>query len=78
MCVGARKLSRSRLGLPDAPVNFRKEETIGKVLRAPNFRVAGVDRETSPNPSRLPAPRPSDARQHLHDLHRPHDLPITL
>src|ERR687893_259514 len=50
MCVGARKLFDIARVLPDAPVNFRKEENNWATVKCErsNFRVAGVDRETFP------------------------------
>src|ERR687894_1254928 len=50
MCVGARKLFEIARSLPDAPVNFRKEENNWATVNCErsNFRVAGVDRETFP------------------------------
>jgi DNA polymerase III subunit beta len=50
MCVGARKLFEIIRSLPDAPVNFRKEENNWATVKCErsNFRVAGVDRENFP------------------------------
>jgi DNA polymerase III subunit beta len=50
MCVGARKLFEIARSLPEAPVNFRKEENNWAVVNCErsNFRVAGVDRESFP------------------------------
>src|ERR671916_349293 len=50
MCVGARKLFEIARSLPDAPVNFRREENNWATVNCErsNFRVAGVDRETFP------------------------------
>src|ERR687894_3063226 len=51
MCVGARKLFEIARSLPDAPVNFRKEENNWATVKCErsNFRVAGVDRESFPD-----------------------------
>src|ERR687894_894210 len=50
MCVGARKLFEIARSLPDASVNFRKEENNWATVNCErsNFRVAGVDRENFP------------------------------
>src|ERR671917_900441 len=50
MCVNARKLFDIARVLPDAPVNFRKEENnwAAVTCERSNFRVAGVERETFP------------------------------
>jgi DNA polymerase-3 subunit beta len=64
MCVGARKLFEITRVLPDAPVNFRKEENNWATVTCErsNFRIIGVDRESFPEvpsfktaPVRLPA-----------------------
>ena len=64
MCVGARKLFEIARVLPDAPVNFRREENDWATVTCErsNFRIAGVDRESFPEvpsfksaPVRLPA-----------------------
>jgi DNA polymerase-3 subunit beta len=64
MCVGARKLFDIARVLPDAPVNFRKEENNWATVKCErsNFRIAGVDRESFPDvpsfksaPVKLPA-----------------------
>lgn len=64
MCVGARKLFEIARLLPDAPVNFRKEENNWAAIKCErsNFRVAGVERENFPEipafrsaPIRMPA-----------------------
>ena len=64
MCVGARKLFEIARVLPDAPVNFRKEENNWASVKCErsNFRIAGVERESFPDvpsfksaPVRLPA-----------------------
>jgi len=59
MCVGARKLFEIARSLPDAPVNFRKEENNWATVTCErsNFRVAGVDRDSFPEiPSSRSAP----------------------
>lgn len=50
MCVGARKLFEITRVLPDAPVNFRKEENNWATVKCErsNFRIAGVEREAFP------------------------------
>jgi DNA polymerase-3 subunit beta len=50
MCVGARKLFDIARVLPDAPVNFHKEENNWASVKCErsNFRIAGVDRENFP------------------------------
>ncbi len=50
MCVGARKLFEIARVLPDATVNFRKEENNWATVKCEraNFRIAGVDRESFP------------------------------
>lgn len=50
LCVSARKLFDIARVLPDAPVNFRKEENNWVTVKCErsNFRVAGVDRESFP------------------------------
>lgn len=50
MCVGARKLFEIARVLPDAPVNFRKEENNWATVTCErsNFRIAGVERESFP------------------------------
>ncbi|HEX7174723.1 MAG TPA: DNA polymerase III subunit beta [Pyrinomonadaceae bacterium] len=50
MCVSARKLFEIARVLPDAPVNFRKEENnwAAVTCERSNFRVAGVERESFP------------------------------
>ncbi len=64
LCVSARKLFEIARVLPDAPVNFRREENNWATVKCErsNFRVAGVDRESFPEipnsrtaPVRLPA-----------------------
>lgn len=63
MCVNARKLFDIARVLPDAPVNFRREENNWATVTCErsNFRIAGVDRESFPEvpsfkatPVRLP------------------------
>ena len=51
MCVGARKLFEIARVLPDATVNFRKEENSWAAVKCErsNFRVAGVERESFPD-----------------------------
>src|SRR5919206_2244464 len=59
MCVGARKLFEIARVLPDAPVNFRKDENNWAAVKCErsNFRIAGVDRESFPEvPSFKSAP----------------------
>jgi DNA polymerase-3 subunit beta len=59
MCVGARKLFDIARTLPDAPVNFRKEENNWATVKCErsNFRLAGVERESFPEiPSFRSAP----------------------
>lgn len=50
MCVGARKLFEIARVLPDATVNFRKEENNWVTVKCErsNFRIAGVERESFP------------------------------
>jgi DNA polymerase-3 subunit beta len=50
MCVGARKLFEIARVLPEAPVNFRKEENNWATVTCErsNFRIAGVERESFP------------------------------
>ncbi|HEV2704537.1 MAG TPA: DNA polymerase III subunit beta [Pyrinomonadaceae bacterium] len=50
MCVGARKLFEIVRVLPDAPVNFRKDENNWASVKCErsNFRIAGVERESFP------------------------------
>lgn len=50
MCVGARKLFDIARTLPDASVNFRKEENNWATVKCErsNFRLAGVERESFP------------------------------
>src|ERR671933_2518854 len=50
MCVGARKLFDIARTLPDAPVNFRKEENNWATVKCErsNFRIAGLERESFP------------------------------
>ena len=64
MCVNARKLFEIARVLPDAPVNFRKEQNnwVAVTCERSNFRVAGVERESFPEvptfktaPVKLPA-----------------------
>jgi DNA polymerase-3 subunit beta len=64
MCVGARKLFEIARVLPDAPVNFRKEENHWATVKCErsSFRIAGVERESFPEvpsfksaPVKLPA-----------------------
>jgi DNA polymerase-3 subunit beta len=64
MCVGARKLFEIARVLPDAPVNFRKEENHWAAVKCErsNFRIPGVERENFPEvpsfksaPVKLPA-----------------------
>ncbi|MCA1817877.1 MAG: DNA polymerase III subunit beta [Acidobacteria bacterium] len=59
MCVGARKLFDIARTLPDAPVNFRKEENNWATVKCErsNFRLAGVEKENFPEvPSFRSAP----------------------
>src|ERR1051325_6130553 len=59
MCVGARKLFDITRVLPDAPVNFRKDENNWASVKCErsNFRNEGVDRESFPEvPSFKSAP----------------------
>ncbi len=51
MCVGARKLFEIARVLPDATVNFRKEENNWATVKCErsNFRIAGVERESFPD-----------------------------
>lgn len=59
MCVGARKLFDIARTLPDALVNFRKEENNWATVKCErsNFRIAGVERESFPEiPSFRSAP----------------------
>jgi DNA polymerase-3 subunit beta len=59
MCVGARKLFDIARVLPDAPVNFRKEENNWATVKCErsNFRIAGIDRDNFPEvPSFKSAP----------------------
>lgn len=59
MCVGARKLFDIARVLPDAPVEFRKEENNWATVKCErsNFRIAGVERESFPEvPSFKTAP----------------------
>jgi DNA polymerase-3 subunit beta len=59
MCVGARKLFDIARVLPEAPVNFRKEDNNWATITCErsNFRVAGIDRESYPEvPSFKSAP----------------------
>jgi len=64
MCVQARKLFDISRLLPDAPVNFRKEENDWVTVKCErsNFKVAGVARDTFPEvpsfksaPTKMPA-----------------------
>src|ERR687890_2032286 len=64
LCVSARKLFEIARVLPEATVNFRKEENNWATVKCErsNFRVAGVDRESFPEipnfksaPVRFPA-----------------------
>lgn len=50
MCVGARKLFEIARVLPDAPVEFRKEDNNWATVKCErsNFRIAGVERESFP------------------------------
>src|SRR5918997_4567199 len=50
MCVSARKLFDIARVLPDAPVNFRKDENNWASVKCErsNFRIAGVERDTFP------------------------------
>src|ERR687893_1506584 len=50
MCVGARKLFDIARTLPEAPVQFRKEENNWATVKCErsNFRIAGVDRDNFP------------------------------
>ena len=50
MCVSARKLFEIARVLPDAPVNFRKDENNWASVKCErsNFRIAGVERDTFP------------------------------
>src|ERR687885_2804990 len=59
MCVQARKLFDISRLLPDAPVNFRKEENDWVTVKCENFRskIAGLPRENFPEvPSSKSAP----------------------
>src|SRR5918992_4730695 len=59
MCVSARKLFEIARVLPDAPVNFRKEENNWATVKCErsNFRIAGIDRDNFPEvPSFKSAP----------------------
>ncbi len=59
MCVSARKLFDIARVLPDAPVNFRREENnwVSVKCERSNFRIAGVERESFPEvPSFKSAP----------------------
>src|SRR5205085_8892560 len=51
MCVGARKLFEIARVLPDATVNFRKEENNWAAVKCErsNFRIAGVECESFPD-----------------------------
>ena len=51
MCVGARKLFEIARVLPDATVNFCKEENNWAAVKCErsNFRIAGVERESFPD-----------------------------
>src|ERR671938_477639 len=51
MCVGARKLFEIARVLPDAPVNFRKEENNWAAVKCErsNFRIAGLERDSFPD-----------------------------
>src|SRR5688500_17010510 len=51
MCVGARKLFEIARVLPDAPVNFRREENnwVSVKCERSTFRLAGVERESYPD-----------------------------
>src|SRR5918911_3354934 len=51
MCVGARKLFDIARTLPEAPVNFRKEENNWATVKCErsNFRLAGVERDSFPD-----------------------------
>ncbi len=64
MCVSARKLFEIARVLPDAPVNFRKEENNWVTVKCErsNFRIPGIERESFPEvpgfksaPIKLPA-----------------------
>jgi DNA polymerase-3 subunit beta len=50
MCVGARKLFEIARVLPDAPVNFRREENnwVSVKCERSNFRLPGLERESFP------------------------------
>ncbi len=64
MCVQARKLFDISRLLPDAPVNFRKEENDWVTIKCErsNFKVPGVARDTFPEvPSFKSAPTKMDA-----------------
>lgn len=59
MCVGARKLFEIARVLPDAPVNFSKEENNWATVKCErsNFKIAGIDCESFPEvPSFKSAP----------------------
>src|ERR671926_1435049 len=55
MCVGARKLFEITRVLPDAPVNFRKDENNWATVKCErsNFRIAGVERDSFPDVPKL-------------------------
>src|SRR5205085_4975843 len=57
MCVGARKLFEIVRVLPDAPVNFRKEESNWAAVKCErsNFRIVGVERDSFPEVPTFPA-----------------------
>ena len=55
MCVGARKLFEITRVLPEATVNFRKEENNWAAVKCErsNFRIAGVERDSFPDVPKL-------------------------
>jgi DNA polymerase III subunit beta len=57
MCVSARKLFEIARVLPDATVNFRKEENSWAAVKCErsNFRVAGVERDSFPEVPTFPS-----------------------
>src|SRR5918911_1079872 len=61
MCVGARKLFEIARVLPDAPVNFRRDENNWAAVKCErsNFRIAGLERDSFPE---VPAPRSAQVK----------------
>jgi DNA polymerase-3 subunit beta len=61
MCVGARKLFDIARVLPDAPVNFHREENNWATVKCErsNFRIAGLERESFPE---IPNSRTSEVK----------------